>query len=117
MTYSLPGWIDHRPVSADGILQIPRLVPRFAFYGRISTDGYQDPASSRQWQYDQAVRLRAGHGPVVAEYFDVGYSRCLPWHHRPHADGQSNESDGLAEDRFGGSPGRARSLSMLMART
>ena len=58
---------------------------RFAFYGRISTDGYQDPASSRQWQYDQAVRLTAGHGPVVAEYFDVGYSRSLPWHRRPHA--------------------------------
>jgi hypothetical protein len=59
--------------------------PRFAFYGRISTDGYQDPASSQQWQYDQAVRLTAGHGPVVAEYFDAGYSRSLPWHQRPHA--------------------------------
>src|SRR5690348_15153438 len=38
--------------------------PRFALYGRISTDGYQDPASSRQWQYDQAVRLTAGPGDV-----------------------------------------------------
>jgi DNA invertase Pin-like site-specific DNA recombinase len=58
---------------------------RFAFYGRISTDGCQDPASSQQWQDDQAVRLTAGHGPVVAEYFDAGYSRSLPWHPRPHA--------------------------------
>jgi site-specific DNA recombinase len=58
---------------------------RFAFYGRISTSGYQDEASSRQWQYDNAARLTAGHGSVVAEYFDTGYSRSLPWHQRPAA--------------------------------
>jgi DNA invertase Pin-like site-specific DNA recombinase len=56
---------------------------RFAFYGRISTDGYQDPASSRLWQYDTAVALTTRHGRIVAEYFDVGYSRNLPWHQRP----------------------------------
>ena len=58
---------------------------RFAFYGRISTNGYQDPASSRQWQYDTAARLTTGHGKICAEYFDTGCSRSLPWHQRPQA--------------------------------
>jgi site-specific DNA recombinase len=58
---------------------------RFAFYGRISTAEYQDPVSSHQWQYDNAARLIAGHGRIVAEYFDVGYSRSLAWAHRPQA--------------------------------
>jgi hypothetical protein len=58
---------------------------RFAFYGRISTTGYQDPASSRQWQHDNVTRLILGHGTIIAEYFDTGYSRSLPWHQRPGA--------------------------------
>jgi len=41
--------------------------------------------SSRQWQYDNAARLIDGHGRIVAEYFDVGYSRSLAWTHRPQA--------------------------------
>ena len=57
----------------------------FAFYGRISTDGYQDPASSRRRQHDNAVRLTAGYGSIVVEYFDTGYSRSLPWQQRPAA--------------------------------
>ncbi|GID98572.1 putative recombinase [Amorphoplanes digitatis] len=56
---------------------------RFAFYGRISTDGYQDPVSSRQWQFDIAELLTSSHGRIAAEFFDVGYSRSLPWHQRP----------------------------------
>jgi site-specific DNA recombinase len=58
---------------------------RFAFYGRISTAEYQDPVSSRQWQYDNAARLIGGHGQIVAEFFDVGHSRRLAWVHRPSA--------------------------------
>jgi site-specific DNA recombinase len=58
---------------------------RFAFYGRISTAEYQDPVSSRQWQYDNAARLIEGRGRIVAEFFDVGYSRSLGWRHRPQA--------------------------------
>lgn len=60
-------------------------VVRFAFYGRISTDGYQDPASSRQWQFDLAARLIQGQGRIAVEFFDTGYSRNLPWHERPGA--------------------------------
>ncbi|MET3424817.1 DNA invertase Pin-like site-specific DNA recombinase [Actinoplanes tereljensis] len=58
---------------------------RFAFYGRISTAVYQDPVSSRQWQFDNAARLIAGHGCIVAEFFDVGQSRSLGSAHRPQA--------------------------------
>ncbi|MEU8230493.1 recombinase family protein [Actinoplanes sp. NPDC048967] len=58
---------------------------RFAFYGRTSTGRFQDPASSREWQRQNATRVISGRGGIVAEYFDVGYSRALAWHHRPQA--------------------------------
>ena len=41
---------------------------RFAFYGRMSTEDYQDPVTSRQWQWANATELIAGKGTVVAEY-------------------------------------------------
>jgi hypothetical protein len=56
---------------------------RFAFYGRVSTEDYQDPITSRMRQRDQASALVAGHGRIVAELFDVGQSRVLPWPRRP----------------------------------
>jgi hypothetical protein len=58
---------------------------RFAFYGRISTVEYQDPVSSWAWQVEVAGRVIAGRGRIVAEYFDVGTSRSLPWARRPQA--------------------------------
>ena len=58
---------------------------RFAFYGRTSTVDCQDRVSSRSWQYESARDLVAGHGVIVAEFFDVGYSRRLPWAKRPQA--------------------------------
>ncbi|GLH99925.1 hypothetical protein Pa4123_52010 [Phytohabitans aurantiacus] len=58
---------------------------RFAFYGRISTEGYQDPVSSRRWQFEIAEFLIHGHGRIGVEFFDVGYSRSLSWHDRPAA--------------------------------
>ena len=58
----------------------------FAFYGRVSTEDQQDPASSRGWQLARSETLIAPHGGrVVAEYFDVGMSRSLPWKRRPEA--------------------------------
>lgn len=85
---SFAAWLDRasarprvggrRPCEPEGGL-------RFAFAGRISTDGYQDQVSSRQWQYDNADRLVTGHGVIVVSFFDVGYSRSLPWHLRPEA--------------------------------
>ena len=58
---------------------------RFAFYGRVSTEDYQDPVTSRARQRDQAGALVAGHGRIVAEYFDIGQSRALSWARRPQA--------------------------------
>jgi DNA invertase Pin-like site-specific DNA recombinase len=58
---------------------------RFAFYGRISTVDHQDHESSRHWQLAAANELIAGHGRIVAEYFDAGVSRRAAWPDRPHA--------------------------------
>ena len=52
---------------------------RFVFYGRVSTEDYQDPVTSRARQLDQAGALVAGHGHIVAEFFDIGQSRTLAW--------------------------------------
>jgi len=35
--------------------------------------------TSRARQYDQAGALVAGHGQIVAEFFDIGQSRTLAW--------------------------------------
>jgi site-specific DNA recombinase len=58
---------------------------RFAFYGRVSTEDWQDPESSRARQLAQAVMLVAGRGMIVAEFFDTGQSRVLAWPRRPQA--------------------------------
>jgi hypothetical protein len=58
---------------------------RFAFYGRVSTEDWQDPLTSRARQREQAAALVAGHGEIVAEFFDAGESRTLPWTRRPQA--------------------------------
>jgi site-specific DNA recombinase len=58
---------------------------RFAFYGRVSTEDWQDPVTSRARQREQAAALAAGHGRIVAEFFDSGESRTLPWARRPQA--------------------------------
>jgi len=59
---------------------------RFAFYGRVSTEDQQDPASSKDWQLTRSRGLIEPHGGViVAEFFDVGQSRSLPWKRRPEA--------------------------------
>ena len=59
---------------------------KFAFYGRVSTEDQQDPASSKGWQLTRSKQLiePLGH-EVVAEYFDIGQSRSLPWKRRPQA--------------------------------
>jgi DNA invertase Pin-like site-specific DNA recombinase len=59
---------------------------RFAFYGRVSTEDQQDPTASRGWQLARARALIEPQGGViVAEYFDIGQSRSLPWPRRPEA--------------------------------
>jgi len=58
---------------------------RFAFYGRVSTEDWQDPVTSRARQCAQAEALVRGHGVIVAEFFDVGESRTVAWPRRPRA--------------------------------
>jgi site-specific DNA recombinase len=58
---------------------------RFAFYGRVSTEDFQDHESSRAWQRNAASELIAGRGVIVAEFFDRGQSRRLAWRNRPQA--------------------------------
>ena len=50
---------------------------RFAFYGRVSTEGWQDPVTSRARQLQQAVMLIGGHGVIAAEFSMRGRAgRC-----------------------------------------
>ncbi len=58
---------------------------RFVFYGRVSTEDWQDPVTSRARQREQAGALVRGHGLIVAEFFDVGQSRTVAWGRRPEA--------------------------------
>ena len=58
---------------------------RFVFYGRVSTEDWQDPVSSRARQREQAEALVRGHGVIVAELFDVGESRTVAWARRPQS--------------------------------
>jgi site-specific DNA recombinase len=58
---------------------------RFAFYGRVSTEDWQDPESSRVRQREEAGALVRGHGIIVAEFFDIGESRSVAWGRRPKA--------------------------------
>ncbi len=58
---------------------------RFVFYGRVSTEDWQDPVTSRARQREQAEALVRGHGVIVAEFFDAGQSRTVAWRRRPEA--------------------------------
>lgn len=57
-----------------------------AFYGRCSTEDNQDPDTSLGWQLGNASKFVGPlGGVVVAEYFDVGQSRSVPWDRRDDA--------------------------------
>lgn len=90
----LPGMVP--PVEADPLGSWARRTTRrataspvdglrFAFYGRVSTEDHQDPKASKAWQLQRARATIAGAGRIVTEFFDVGYTRVLPWQRRPQA--------------------------------
>ena len=58
---------------------------RFVFYGRVSTEDWQDPVASRARQREQAEALVRGRGVIVTEFFDAGQSRTVAWGRRPEA--------------------------------
>ncbi|WP_345540986.1 recombinase family protein, partial [Phytohabitans rumicis] len=72
---------------------------RFAFYGRVSTEDNQDPEASKNWQITRANALIEPRGGlIVAQFFDIGMSRSLPWKRRPRA---SALLDALADPNRG----------------
>jgi hypothetical protein len=82
----LCGWADRRGrrrIAALPATTTPGI--RFAFYGRTSTVEFQDPATSRAWQREMAEGVVANRGVIVAEFFDVGCSRRVPWERRAEA--------------------------------
>ena len=68
---------------------------RFAFYGRTSTAEFQDPVTSRAWQREVAAALVAGHGTIMAEFFDVDCSRRVSWERRPEAAALLKQAQGV----------------------
>src|SRR6266545_4652883 len=55
-------------------------------YGRVGSTRLQDVAASRAWQVSHARQLiEPRGGVVVAEFFDIGHTRALPWQRRPKA--------------------------------
>jgi DNA invertase Pin-like site-specific DNA recombinase len=72
---------------------------RVAFYGRVSTEDQQDPTSSPNRQLARSRQvIESTGGEMVAEYFDMGRSRSLPWERRPEA---SRLLDAFRETRRG----------------
>ena len=52
-------------------------------YGCCSTEDNQDPETSHGWQVSNARKfVEPLGGSVVAEFFDVGQSRSVPWERR-----------------------------------
>jgi site-specific DNA recombinase len=58
---------------------------RFVFYGRVSTDDWQDSVTARARQRQQAAALVRGHGVVAAEFFVIGQSRTVACGRRTEA--------------------------------
>ncbi|MFD2489335.1 recombinase family protein [Amycolatopsis jiangsuensis] len=61
-------------------------IGELAVYGRCSTEDNQDPETSRGWQFGNARKfVEPLGGRVVAEFFDIGQSRSVPWDRRTEA--------------------------------
>jgi site-specific DNA recombinase len=71
---ALAAWAEGLASRREGMLG--RGCLRFAFYGRVSTEDWQDPVTSRARQLQQAIMLVAGRGAIAAEFFDAGQSRA-----------------------------------------
>jgi DNA invertase Pin-like site-specific DNA recombinase len=73
-------------VGADLAHAVHEQVGPVAFYGRCSTEDNQDPDTSRGWQVSNASKfVEPLGGTVVAEFFDIGQSRSVPWERRDQA--------------------------------
>jgi hypothetical protein len=86
----------------------------FALCGRVSTEDQRDPTTSRHWQLARSRSLIGPHGgEIVAEYFDIGLSRSLPWKRRPQAIALLQALRDSDRNRATGPLHRARPLAYL----
>jgi DNA invertase Pin-like site-specific DNA recombinase len=70
-------------LGVDDVDAVDEGVGPLAFYGRCSTEDNQDPETSHGWQLGNARKfVEPLGGSVVAEFFDVGQSRSVPWDRR-----------------------------------
>jgi hypothetical protein len=73
-------------------------IGRLAFYGRCSIEDNQDPETSLGWQLSNARKFVGPlGGTIVAEFFDVGQSRSVPWERRMRLRGCWLSSSGRIE--------------------
>jgi hypothetical protein len=114
----LVGWLDQRQGRRGHAGRRAGLPPggvRFAFYGRVSTCRFQDAESSRAWQRECAQELIVRDGSIVAEYFDVGCTRRMPWAQRPAAsallDAVADPARVLRRSWSGSTSGRSSGIS------
>ncbi|WP_199514190.1 recombinase family protein [Nucisporomicrobium flavum] len=98
-------WIDRSPERSRGRRRAWRDGGiRFAFYGRISTDGYQDPVSSRRRQLDAAAQLTEQRGCIAVEFFDIGLrlEEITPKNYEAALDPLRTVAEILANPRYTG---------------
>lgn len=70
-------------LGVDSAVVAEEQIGSLAFYGRCSTEDNQDPETSLGWQLGNATKFVGPlGGEVVAQYFDVGQSRSVPWERR-----------------------------------
>lgn len=73
-------------LGVDAVPALGQEVGALAFYGRCSTEDNQDPETSRAWQLGNAQKfVEPLGGRIVADYFDIGQSRSVPWERREAA--------------------------------
>jgi DNA invertase Pin-like site-specific DNA recombinase len=73
-------------LGVEPVAEVDESIGDLAFFGRCSTEDNQDPETSRGWQVGNARNLvEPRGGRIVAEFFDIGHSRSVPWERRPES--------------------------------
>ena len=80
-------WATHDEIlGVEPVAEVDEGIGPVAFYGRCSTEDNQDPETSHGWQMGNATKfVEPLGGQVVAEFFDIGQSRSVPWERRTEA--------------------------------
>ncbi|MEV6228104.1 recombinase family protein [Saccharopolyspora shandongensis] len=79
-------WAELDALLGIDVVDLDGSIGPLAFYGRCSTEDNQDPETSWGWQVGAArAFVEPLGGVLVEEYFDVGFSRSVPWERRERA--------------------------------